>query len=256
MAEMTGTGRATTSGHAAQRARAGAWQRSLSRRGSTVVVAGEQSLVADAVRAALTTRGHAVRPVNWPVNGVLAAPRGDGTGGPADVGLLISDLDRWSRVCAADLVLRRIETRWVVITTAPRGAAWGAVLDAGALTVLPAATGLDETNRVLAAVASGQAGMAPAERAALRRIWSEAQQERQVVRERLRSLTPREREVLRMLYSGRPVTVIAERLGISPATVRSQVKSVLRKLEVNTQLGAVATLGRMLRVDVEGSLPA
>jgi two-component system nitrate/nitrite response regulator NarL len=49
-----------------------------------------------------------------------------------------------------------------------------------------------------------------------------------------------------MLYAGDPVARIAQLLEVSPATVRSQVKAVLRKLHVNTQLGAVAALDDLL----------
>jgi DNA-binding CsgD family transcriptional regulator len=67
-----------------------------------------------------------------------------------------------------------------------------------------------------------------------------------VLRERAGSLTPREREVLLLLYSGEPVSRIAALFDVSPATVRSQVKSVLRKLEVNSQLAAVAAVRALL----------
>lgn len=56
-------------------------------------------------------------------------------------------------------------------------------------------------------------------------------------------LTPREQQVLRALAAGRSAGEIAaaEQLGL--ATVRSHVQSVLRKLEVSSQLAAVA-IGR------------
>jgi DNA-binding CsgD family transcriptional regulator len=62
---------------------------------------------------------------------------------------------------------------------------------------------------------------------------------------RMRSLTPRERTVLRLLYAGDNVRSIALLLDVSEATVRSQVKSVLRKLDVNSQLAAIAAFRRL-----------
>ena len=54
------------------------------------------------------------------------------------------------------------------------------------------------------------------------------------------TLTGREEEVLRQLYQGLGVREIAELGEVSEATVRSQVKAILRKLEVNSQIAAVA----------------
>jgi PAS domain S-box-containing protein len=53
-------------------------------------------------------------------------------------------------------------------------------------------------------------------------------------------LTPREREVLTLLASGLSTAPIAERLCISPRTVRNHVNSILGKLGVHTRLEAVA----------------
>jgi len=53
-------------------------------------------------------------------------------------------------------------------------------------------------------------------------------------------LTPREQEVLVALLQGRPAEVIAKEAYVSIATVRSQIRAVLQKLNVNSQLAAVA----------------
>lgn len=54
------------------------------------------------------------------------------------------------------------------------------------------------------------------------------------------SLTPKEQEVLRGLLAGDSVETIARQRVVALSTVRSHVKSVLRKLGVNSQLAAVA----------------
>jgi len=56
---------------------------------------------------------------------------------------------------------------------------------------------------------------------------------------RLELLTPREAQVLGHLMEGRPVRDIAHVSFVSEATVRTQVKSILAKLEVTSQLAAV-----------------
>jgi len=53
-------------------------------------------------------------------------------------------------------------------------------------------------------------------------------------------LTPREQEVLLALLQGRSAEVIAKEAYVSIATVRSQIRAVLQKLDVNSQLAAVA----------------
>jgi DNA-binding NarL/FixJ family response regulator len=57
---------------------------------------------------------------------------------------------------------------------------------------------------------------------------------------RLATLTCREREVLTGLMAGLTVEQIAKREHVGVCTVRSHVRQVLWKLDVNTQLAAVA----------------
>jgi PAS domain S-box-containing protein len=53
-------------------------------------------------------------------------------------------------------------------------------------------------------------------------------------------LTRREREVLRLLATGANTRVAAERMGVSPATIRNHVQNLLGKLGVHSRLQAVA----------------
>ena len=77
------------------------------------------------------------------------------------------------------------------------------------------------------------------EREELLGAWSRQRFESQGQRERLDLLTVREREVLGHLMKGRAVREIAGLSVVSEATVRTQVKSILAKLEVSSQLAAV-----------------
>ena len=54
------------------------------------------------------------------------------------------------------------------------------------------------------------------------------------------SLTRREIEILRLMASGANTKTMADRLHVSPATVRNHVQNVLGKLEVHSRLEAVA----------------
>lgn len=60
----------------------------------------------------------------------------------------------------------------------------------------------------------------------------------------LERLSQREREVLAELGEGRCAATIAADSVVSLATVRTQIRSILAKLEVNSQLAAVALLRR------------
>lgn len=56
----------------------------------------------------------------------------------------------------------------------------------------------------------------------------------------LKSLTPRERQILAMMIQGADNRTVAERLQISYATVRTHARSILTKLDARSQLEAVA----------------
>lgn len=63
-------------------------------------------------------------------------------------------------------------------------------------------------------------------------------------RRRLGTLTPREREVLRLLVDAHDTRAIAASLNISASTARSHVQNVLMKLGVHSRLQAVAMVAR------------
>jgi DNA-binding NarL/FixJ family response regulator len=58
--------------------------------------------------------------------------------------------------------------------------------------------------------------------------------------ERIGILSPREREVLDLLAKGLNGEEVAERLVLSPETVRTHVRNAMEKLEANTRVHAVA----------------
>jgi two-component system, NarL family, nitrate/nitrite response regulator NarL len=129
-------------------------------------------------------------------------------------------------------------------------------------------SGATDERRVAAAIAAGAAGFVPktagladlvdavcrviAGRPALtereRRHWLAVDRHsRESVKHDLvcvHRLTAREREVLECLAAGARATAIAEQFVVSLSTVRSQIRSILTKLDVNSQLEAVALLRR------------
>lgn len=65
--------------------------------------------------------------------------------------------------------------------------------------------------------------------------------------ERLRSLSPSEHAVLDLLAAGKLAKAIARERNVSLFTVRAQIRSILLKLGVNSQLAAVALAHRLGR---------
>lgn len=209
-------------------------------RAHRVAVASDQSLVADAVRTALQSRGlHTIR---LPWSRTRRPPPGDELeGAVADAGLLLCDLaDPDSLRAARLLVSAHGDMPQLVVTPAPAGPLWGSMLDLGVEAVLSNSVTLDQVVESLEAVIAGEVLMAPEERQDLVEQWRTTRHDREELLSRMQSLSPRERTVLRLLYAGDDVRTIAAMLGVSEATVRSHVKAIRRKLQVTSQLAAVA----------------
>ncbi|MCL8027201.1 response regulator transcription factor [Nocardioides bruguierae] len=133
----------------------------------------------------------------------------------------------------------------VVVTGSADEARWGRCLAAGARTVLPKSSSLAEIMGVVRRVLTGFPVMTKETREALVARWSDRAADEGDTLDRLEKLTPRERVVLGHLMAGRAVAEIAAVEMLSPATVRTQVKSVLAKLEVSSQLAAVGAAHRV-----------
>ena len=104
-------------------------------------------------------------------------------------------------------------------------------LDAGARGFLLKEAPLDDLLRAIRIVSTGGTYVDPALAGTLAGPQAA---------ERLRALTKREREVLRLLADGRRNTQVALELSISPLTVKSHVKKAMEKLEADTRTQAVA----------------
>ncbi|MBM7520151.1 response regulator transcription factor [Nocardioides nitrophenolicus] len=85
----------------------------------------------------------------------------------------------------------------------------------------------------------GLALMPAADRAELIEVAARHRSDNRDILGRLERLTRREAEILGSLMRGNPVREIARARVVSEATVRSQVKMILAKLELTSQLAAV-----------------
>jgi len=128
----------------------------------------------------------------------------------------------------------------VVVTASADRAQWGEVLSYGARTVLPKSAPLNTILASIRLIAQGQRILPREERDRLLAQFHEQRGRVLDSRARLAALTQRESEILDHLINGETVREIARASFVSEATVRSQVKSILGKLGVSSQLAAVS----------------
>ena len=117
----------------------------------------------------------------------------------------------------------------------------GEALALGAAGFIPKSTPRHEIVRALNLVAAGEIYAPPHLRqasAATDRVDSELAQ-------RLTSLTPQQRKVLRLLGTGKLNKEIAYELDIAETTVKAHVSSILHKLNVYSRTQAVVMAGRL-----------
>jgi len=228
------------------------------RRALRIAVTSDHALVAETARSALSAHGLRAETVPWvesepqePESGASGSgPSGSGAsaagGGAYDAGLAITESTSLRTFTEVGTTLTARPLPWVVLTRAPRGPLWGAALAAGAVVVLASDRPLGDVVAALRAAARGVRDPRPPEAQRLREQWARLLARRERLLDQLASLTPREHEVLRMIFEGDSAAEIAAACEVSITTVRSQVKAVLRKLDVNSQLAAVGLLDRLL----------
>ena len=119
-----------------------------------------------------------------------------------------------------------------------------AAVAAGALGWLAKTLPFNDIVGTVADAAAGRPVFDPGRRADLVAEHHAAQSARSDLDRRWNRLTPRERQVLDHLADGKRVADVAREFVVSPATVRTQVRSILAKLEVGSQLEAVALARR------------
>jgi DNA-binding NarL/FixJ family response regulator len=155
---------------------------------------------------------------------------------PAGAVVLVDEYGLSDRRVVVELAVRSIPI--VAVGSVRRPLSMIAAVQAGATDVvdadLPFLDLLDAVVRALARRPSTSG------RAIRRRRLLDALHHRQRDEQLLDSLTDREQQVLRALAVGRSAGEIAVAERLSVATVRSHIQAVLRKLEVSSQLAAVA----------------
>lgn len=129
--------------------------------------------------------------------------------------------------------------RVVLLTGAVPGEAIGAALAGGAFGWIPKTTPFAELLTLIAAARRGGPVTSAERRTEFLdryRTWAAVHQQR---RARLAALTARERTILHGLADGRRAAAIAGDHVVSVSTVRNQIRAILGKLEVHSQVEAV-----------------
>lgn len=216
-----------------------------------VAVTSDQRLLADMAAVALAGVGVHTTTVDWPERGSNRTLRRRLVAFRPHVCLSLHDLEDPAAARLGSLLLPGDPFPWVVLARGEAGPAWGTALHAGAHAVLPGRLTMAELVTALRQAAVREEVMDPGQRAEVVAAWQQATERNRALSERLETLTPREVFVLEHLYDGQRVSSIAQDAGVAEATVRSQVKSVLRKLGVDSQIAAVAAYRQVLSLTSE-----
>jgi DNA-binding NarL/FixJ family response regulator len=209
-----------------------------------VLIVDDHDLVAMSLALALRAQGlpahrHAARSRD----GILTAAAALAPG----VVLLDLDLGRGPDGAVLDgatLVDRFCRTGWrvIVLSATTDETRIGHALAAGALACVPKTAPLSGLLTAIRGATHGVAVMHPERRRHLIAQYHLQQEQALAVERRLGRLSERERAVLDHLAKGHRAQSISEEFGVSLATVRSQIRAVLQKLDVSGQLEAVALL--------------
>jgi two-component system nitrate/nitrite response regulator NarL len=213
---------------------------------STVLVVDDHALFSEAVTLALAADGRAVHRLaledtgGAPARVLSAALRLRPT-----IALLDLDLGRYGDGHALIRPLARAGAAVVVVTGLLDDADWGGCLRQGARAVVSKHRPLAELLSVVRKLEAGEAVLRASEYQRLTRLWQDRLVEDEEHRNRLARLSPREREVLGELMAGHTIREIAGHDVVSEATVRTQVRTILHKLGVSTQIAAVGMAHRV-----------
>ena len=212
----------------------------------TVLIVDDHDLVGTSLAYSLSAEGlRARRAGAVDVTGVLT----EAADLPVGLALLDLDLGRdrsGRRFDGVDLVAPLTARGWrciVLSSTADRSRV-GAALAAGALAAVPKQAPFPLLLGKVRAAMAGLPVMAAEARQRLIDSFLVGDAERREIVDKLDRLTRREREVLAALARGHRAPAVAAQDVVALATGRTQIRSVLNKLEVGSQLEAVALYRR------------
>ena len=205
-----------------------------------VLIIDDHLLFAESLELALSLEGYDVRRLELPAEGgSMATLRSLALRANPRTALLDLDLGRFGDGVNLIGPLAKAGINVVVLTASEELGRWGGCMRLGARRVLPKSGALQQALATVRRLHQGLPVTSRDELETLLDAWARERQAHDDLRRRLDLLTPRERQVLGALIEGRTVRAISQESVVSEATVRTQVKSILNKLEVSSQLAAV-----------------
>jgi len=209
-----------------------------------VVVIDDHDLLSSSLVLMLLRKGFEARRVHTASRaGILAEV------GAAECGVALVDLDlgvdgEQRSMSGVDLIapLRSRGWRPVVMSGSGREEDIAAGVVAGAVGVVRKSCSAESLMATVRTVLDGGGLLDPEEQARYEALADLASTRRQVSTAMLGRLTRRELQVLERLADGCRAAAVAEEFVTSISTVRSQIRSILSKLGVGSQLEAVALL--------------
>jgi two-component system, NarL family, response regulator LiaR len=145
--------------------------------------------------------------------------------------LMMPDMD--GPTATAEIRSRWPEIQVIALTSFPEPGHLQRVLQAGAISYLLKSVSADDLHNAIVAARAGRSILDPEAAQALMQVARQPQAPGQ-------DLTARERDVLGLMVQGLSNADIAERLVVSPSTIKSHVSNVLGKLGVTSRTEAVA----------------
>jgi len=162
------------------------------------------------------------------------------TGNEIDVALVDLDLTGESGLDIVPILLSlRPHAFAIVLTANTGGPARAMAVAAGAVSVMHKTASIQEVVDTVRRAHAGEPLISPREAAELKVEGAIRQGNEAEARRALAELSQREQEVVRALATGLDNQGIADRLFISPETVRSHIARIYRKLNVDSRLQAV-----------------
>jgi DNA-binding NarL/FixJ family response regulator len=156
--------------------------------------------------------------------------------------LVVLDLDLQSAGYGFDLIgpLRELGAQVLVLTGTVDRKELARCLEAGALGIASKADGFASVLDQIRRAADGEAVTPITEKTQLLADLAAHRRAEERRKAPFETLSSRERDVLRQIVEGRQAAEIAKASYVSLATVRTQIRSILLKLEVTSQVAAVA----------------
>lgn len=218
-----------------------------------VLIVDDHKLIAQGLAVSLEAEGMDVAIVVGPtLDDILAAARRF----RPDVVLLDLQLEEAGNGLELVAPLRDLGAQVLVLTGVTDRVRLAQTVEAGATGLARKNEPFDQLIEKVMRAARGQPVQPEHERYALLDALHAHRADERARMEPFQRLTEREREVLAALMNGKSADTIANEAFVSIATVRTQIRAILQKLEVSSQIAAVATARKAGWAPGNGRAPA